>query len=288
MQHSLAAHLAADELQRKWGTQSCRVAILPFAEQILVNAEARRGTPVPVYRASIRLGNETFHLILSDEQAKASVNAIYDNTDRSTSEERIRESLSGSGLGNAIRLHPAQLIDLPPPTQPASQPSDRPAVRQYVSGFGQVFERIGADRLIQGGAASPIERLTCWGNGAINIMRASELSLRLALSPQLTRIEIGRLIDARNAELHPETTHLLAPITLPGQTPSNLSNLDPASRLLAEAQVHVKDRASLDLAVRSRCHSLWVVVEDGHRTWYELLVHDESDAAHQHIDSFVW
>jgi hypothetical protein len=290
MQHSLAAHLAADELQRKWGSESCRVAVLPFAEQILVNAEARRGTPVPVYRASIQLGGETFHLILSDEQAKASVNAIYDNSDRSTTEERIRESLSGSGLGNAIRLYPAQSTDLPPPTQPASQPSDtdRAAVRQYVSGFGQIFERIGPDRLIQGGAASPIERLTCWGNGAINVMRASESSLRLALSPQLTKIEIGRLIDARNAELHPETTHLLAPISMPGQTPANTSKLDAASRLLAEAQVRVKDRASLDLGVGSMCHSLWIVVEDGHRTWYELLVHDESDAAHQHVDSYVW
>jgi Tfp pilus assembly protein PilX len=290
MQHALAARLASDELQRRWGAESCRVAILPFAESILVNAEARRGMVTPVFRADVRLGDSTFQLIVSDEQAKASVNAIYDNTDKSTTEERIRESLSGSGLGNTIHLYPAQLIDLPPSTQPASQPSGvaQPDIRQYVSGFGQIFQGIPPERLMQGGAAAPIEVLTCWGNGAINVMRASENSLRLATTPQLTKIEITRLIDARNAELFPQTKRLAAPIAMPGQQPVNLANLDTASRLLAEARIQVKDRARLGLAGGSMCHSLWVVVQDGRRTWYKFLVFDESDAAHRQIQSYVW
>jgi hypothetical protein len=283
-QHALAARLACDELQKKWGTASCLTAILPFSEQILVNAEARKGSVISVYRSDIRLGAQTFHHIVSDEQAKANVNTIYDATDRSTTEERIRESLSGSGLGNTIRLYPAQSIDLPPVTQPASQPS----VRQYVSGFGQIFQGVPPNRLTQGGASAPIELLTCWGNGSINVMRASEGSLRLAISPPLTKIEISRLIDARNADLHPETQHLLAPIAMPGQPQVNLSKLDPASRLLAVANIHVKDRASVGLVTGSLCHSLWIIVEDGRRTWYELLVLDESDAAHRHVDSYVW
>src|SRR5947207_2859332 len=68
--HASEARQAQDELQRRWGSASCRNVALPYAEKILAGLEIRRRRPVPVHRTSIRLGNQIFDLILSDEQAK--------------------------------------------------------------------------------------------------------------------------------------------------------------------------------------------------------------------------
>ncbi len=247
---ALEARLAAEALRRHWGLVSCRVAVLPFAEQILVSAERQRGAAAPVVRANVHLGSETYQLIISDESAKANVNAMLDESDDSTVESRIRAALSGTGMINAIRLRPASLSARPSVPQPASRPSTTqpaepspPEIRQWISGLGQVFNEVPPQRLVGSGGASPVDRLTCWGNGTINLMRASEASLQLGASPPLTRLQIDRLIDARNGvfQLHQGAKPSLLS---PAGTAPNTANLDPVTRLLAQAQVQVKDRAA--------------------------------------------
>src|SRR5438105_761777 len=65
---TMRACQSQEELQRRWGQISCRRAILPFAETILTQLEKRERRPMPLHRASIRLGGQEFDLILADEQ----------------------------------------------------------------------------------------------------------------------------------------------------------------------------------------------------------------------------
>src|SRR5688500_14340245 len=107
LRHASTARAARDELQRRWGAVSCREAVLPNAEVILARAEAARRKPVPVLlTTTIRLGGHEFELVVSDEQAKANVNAVLANADVTRAETRIRNALAGSGLANEVRIRP--------------------------------------------------------------------------------------------------------------------------------------------------------------------------------------
>lgn len=287
-QHALAARLAADEAQRRWGAESCRACLLPAAERILLTATARSGKAMPVVRRTMMLGNQQFTLIVSDEMAKANVNTLLEETDAAAVENRLRQSLAGSGLGNAIRLRPTP-ADLnlfgPPTTRPAAQPGL--AASPTITSLGQIFDNVPPERLIAGPSEAPIDRLTCWGGGGINVMRASEAALRLAVTPRLTNVEISRLLEARDRELNPQARKLLLPRDGAANA-TNLEALDDASRLLAKARIQVRDRARLPLVGKSSCHSLWIIIHEPGRSWFELTVHDESDAQRPRTDAYVW
>lgn len=287
MQHALAARFAADDLQTRWGVESCHKAVLPFAESILNTVEGRRNAATPVYRTSVRLGGKTFLLIISDEQAKASVNSIVQDTDQSTAENRIRQGLGGSGLGNAVRLHIAPLAARAPETKVSTtQPA---GVRGWITGFGQVFENVSPDRLIGSGPGSPIDRLTCWGNGTINIHRTLPDALSLAAA-DLTRLQVSRLLDARNnSEFSTSSTPRGKRTPLLGASPNTPApKLDEIGQLFADAGLDPGKRGSVGFVTKSTCHSLWVLARDGRRDWYELTISDETDPRGVRIERFVW
>ena len=294
VRHALAAREAGEELQRRWGTASCRNAILPFAENILANAEARQRRPVPTIRANLVLGDQSFAVVVSDEQAKANINTLLESAaDQSAVEVRVRQAFAGTGLGNSIKLRLAPLNKAGQKhrtTQPAaSQPSNAPAgVPRWISGLGQLFDNITPDRLVSGDGSAAVDRITCWGTGAINIMRAGESSRVLAASPPLSRIDIGRLIDARNARLVPASGNARLSAPLFDLKPGNTAPADPIGRLLSEARIDMKYRPKLALTTASSCHSLWVIVGDRKRAWYYLVVSDESNPQQPQVASFLW
>src|SRR5215203_6677879 len=78
IQRSLEARQSTEDLQRRWGQISCQRALLPHAENILINQEKLHRRPFPIYRASVQLGMQQFDLVLADEQSKANVNAVLD------------------------------------------------------------------------------------------------------------------------------------------------------------------------------------------------------------------
>jgi len=295
VRHALLAHEAQDDLQRHWGAVSCREAVLPFAEQILSQAEAAQHRPVAVYRANIRLGSQAFSLILSDEQAKANVNDLIDiaSGDKSAVESKLRGSFIGAALSNSIRLRPATLAPKsgskaskkqPSTTQPGSS-----GVPHWVTGLGQIFDNLPPQKLLGESGPAPVDRITCWGAGGTNVMRASDEAMRLAAGSFMSPLDIGRLIDSRNARLRPRSrsgSESTAP-ALAGAAP-NAGATDPVGRLLAEAKVTVKNRAKLPLVAGSSCHSVWIVVGDVRRAWYYLVVSDESNPQKTRIESFVW
>jgi hypothetical protein len=285
VQHALAAREAQEELQRRWGVISCQQAVMPFAEKILANAEAQQKRPVPLLKSRVLMGNQSFDLIVADEQAKANVNAMLESMhDRSTVESHLRQGMSGSGLVNNIHLHPAPIKTAS--TQPASQPASAPmGVPRWIDGMGQVFDSVTPGQLVSSGSAPPAQRLTCWGTGAINILRASEASLQLAASPPLTQIEIGHLIEVRNGMFSGASSSLSDSDVGKPRAPASG---DALSALLSQARIDPAKRPKLSITTLSACHSLWVLVGDGRRTWYYLAVEDESNPQKPHVQSFVW
>jgi hypothetical protein len=268
--HALAARLEQSELQQRWGVISCRSAILGSAEQILVSQEQQQKRAVPQYRATLQLGGDQFTLIVSDEQAKANLNLMIDQFGAQGTEDRLAQSLTGTGLLNHLRLRPSVYADDPATTRPVAFP-------QLISGPGQVFDSVAPELLL-----SPLQNLTCWGSGALNVMRADQTSMRSVLAPALTRIEISSLIGARDKIMKLSVDLHLAASAAPAK------NTDAISSLLAQAKIDNKVRNRLSLTTRSACHSLWIIVRDSRRAWHSLSVSDESDPNRPLIHSIVW
>jgi hypothetical protein len=281
----LATRVEQGDLQRRWAIVSCRNAVLPFAGDILARQEALQNRPVPGYRATITLGDQRYALLVSDEQAKANVNLLLERSDKSRAEARIRETLSGSGLGNSVLLRPEPRVHAEAvPASVTGQPPQPVDLPTWMSGFGQVFTNVGPERLLTGGALTPAGQLTCWGNGAINLMRVSEPALRIVGTPALTTIEADRLIDARNRAFAPRNVKSNATVA----APSPAANLDVVANLLSQARINPKVRLDLALTGTSTCYSLWIIRQDGQRGDYRLFVSDESRPQSPRADSFVW
>ncbi len=120
-----AAGEAEADLQRNWGTLSCQVTLLPKAEALLHAREVQTGQPVSSLRTAIDMGGQRFHLIFSDESAKANVGTILRQQGKEEAELTIRRlSLASPDLAGNVyfRWQP----DANNPPQPRS--------------FGDVFE----------------------------------------------------------------------------------------------------------------------------------------------------
>jgi hypothetical protein len=267
---SLEARQSHDDLQRRWGRISCQRALLPHAENILINQEKLHRRPFPTYRAGVQLGMQQFDLVLADEQSKANVNALLDLTDKPRTESQLRTTFSN--LAAQIRLHPS-----PPP---ASGPTTRPILPRYLTSFGQIFDSTPPQNLLaqRFDRTAPADLLTLWTDGQLNIRRCSPAVLNLLDNPPLTQLDIRRLIEARDA------LYSKKPPPAPTATPLPA---DPVRRLIAQAQIP-PSKASLHLTTSSKSHSLWIIVRDPRRQWYSLAVLDQSDPDHPRSWSHVW
>jgi hypothetical protein len=282
LRHALAARDAADELRHRWGVVSARNAVLPFADTVLGSAEVAKKSPETSLHVRLSLGNERVELLLSDEQAKANVNLILASADRSTAEIRLRDSLSGTGLGNAIRLRPGAVVlpgdeDL---AKAATRPSSQPVIADLISGYGQIFENLGPDDLISARAGTrPIDLLTCWGDGAINLRRVTPAALRIAAGTSLSGIDQARILDARDA--------LFVRRETPKPTTQQIN--EPVARLIASAGIDPKNVRGLPrFTLSSNCYSLWIVTSDQRRVTYFLGIKDDSLKEHPRRFAFVW
>ena len=275
--HALRARRAEADLQQRWGVVSARIAILPGADDTLARLEQDLHRPIPVYRTTVRLGDTDVALILSDEQAKANINALIATAGKGPAETRIRDAVSGSGLTNAVLIRPASL---PPAARVDALP-------RWVDGFGQVFDAAGPEQLTQVSEACPAEVVTCWGDGALNVMRASRASLALSGGSALNGVTVNRLLKERDAAFAPldQARNSLMPRTTDA-TPRRFG--DAVSALLDRARVEPNARGRLALTSRSACHSLWVITGRGDARRYTLFVSDQSNPADRQIRAFAW
>jgi hypothetical protein len=285
--HAVEAWIAQDEIRRRWGAASSRSAVLPHAEAILAAQEDRRHGPVPRFHAAVQLSGQTFELIVADEQAKANLNVLLVDASVPIVENRLRQSLSGTGVGSLVKVRPSIFTPLKSRAPASAQSITLPSVAapQWLSGPGQVFDDLAPERLCTPGfgGIAPGDLFTCWGAGAINLRRVSEPALKLA-GPGLTSAQIRRLLDGRNVAFSADDAPIVHPAS-PDPTP----HANAIEQAMEDAGIGMPERKGLaPLANQTACHSLWVISHTRRRIIYEFTVLDTSDENRPHTESFSW
>ena len=264
------AALEQSSRQREWGSISARQAILPFAEQLLVGREQATSQATPIAHFMVILGGQRFNIDVSDEQAKGNVNSLIERRGLSGAIDRLVEALTGTGNLKRLRLRPAEL-----PDASESPPGQKLGPPPWITGPGQIFESADPHFFFHG----PLTTLTCWGDGAVNVMRAGAPALRLATSPNLSRLQVARLLEARDAAMRTSIEH---------QNQTANANGDAIDQLMNEAQIDPKVRGQIEITTHSTCHAVWMDVDDGRRHSYSLAVIDNSNTAQPKRFYFQW
>jgi type II secretory pathway component PulK len=282
MNASTRSLVAQDELRRRWALTSIQTTLLPTVERNLGRAETGRHRPLVGTAATLQLGNHTFELTFSDEQAKASLNALYD----CQPSRELAATLTALQPTRARRL-PVELRPLRPRTSPLVA-ATHPAARQSAGAlaairntrspggaaasvsktpqattaptpekvppafetFAQVFPGVTPQELI-GPDGLLASTFTCWGDGRLNVNRATFQTLDAICRPHLNRLEIGKLLATRDRGRITKLTDALVALGLPQERREIVEQL---------------------LATESRSHGLWIVTRAEGKTLYRFVV----------------
>ena len=238
LDQSVAAAKRADELQRRWGELSLRHTVLNRAAILLRSAELAEGTKRPTLQTTITLGNRSFTLVLSDEQAKLNLNMVF----RYGTEGVLRQVLFDEAAPWPVRLCPDRRATANSPYPPA------------FASWGQIYDFTNQPEWhrIQLG-----KRVTCWGNGQLNLNRADSEAIRTLCELLAPPQSASALLELRQE--HPDWS---------------------LEQLMREVDIPDRDRRSFRriLTDRSRCHSLWTISTDTKRSWVRLDI-QTSDTA---------
>lgn len=257
---AVAARTAVESLQRRWAVASARSALLGQVEEVLASAEA--GLDLSVYRAKMAAGEVVvyqhapaaelrvvceladmpFELVLTDEQARLNVNDVLARSDLASLQAQVRR-LAEEGVGGGV------LRSMPVLLRPQSTKLPGGRERMTFGSYGQVFASPDPAVLVGGevgrGAAS---RLTCWGDGRVNVRRASDAVLRAAVGRSADPQAVSDLLEVRR-----ESPFL-----------GLAAMLGRVDRLNADERRAV----TLRLTDASTCHGLWVVARGPQRSWF--------------------
>ena len=211
---------AESQLRDRWSRLSLQQAVLSHAEQIFAAVEGdQRDTPPTTWHdAEFTLAGTTYRLRLADENAKINLNTVMRTQSLDALDQFISQSTSRS-----LRREKRS----PSSTEPTNTP---PAP---LESWGQVFPISTHSALLHA-----TTKITLWGNGRLNIHRATDQSLRQLLEPLTSPTEVDALLRQSR-----ETTAQTQPALLAAQ---NSLPTGPTADLLTHT---------------SRCHSLWIRTE---------------------------
>lgn len=257
---------AQDELQRRWAMISCRKAMLRQAEAMLARAEEKKHTTVTAASASQQLGEWQLEVVVSDEQAKANINSLYAALGARRTipvVQRLAAAVSVFAQLN-LRPDPRAAIDSDStnegePSAPQSGPPPFSCWEQIVESSDPNRTREQADALARG--------LTLWGDGRLNVRRATPESIRLFLEPHASSIQIARLLQARQERPNEKLEQWMAALEL---TPEESAAMGQW------------------LTDQSSCYSVRITARNGQRTYSEwaaigppFVYHDASEPTTQ-------
>src|SRR5665213_644488 len=208
LEKAVQAGRAEADLRRRWAVISCRAVLLPKAEDIL-----RGGTnSVAEVRRSVRLNGHSITLVFGDEQAKANVNMLYAQSGLSGAEHEVRAIVATAGGGVPVELRPIPGRGKSFGTPDAAD-DDPPAFES----FAQVLGQTSPQQLlaIRRTASSLTSSMTCWGDGSLNLRRASNESVRAILAGHLAAGEISRLLHAREKNPKAQIEEFLDGLDMP-------------------------------------------------------------------------
>lgn len=271
VREALETRGATEALQRRWAVISCRSTLLPRVQGALAQADAvptgEDGRPLPGtpprepdahrwYRCT--LAGIDYDLVLTDEQAKYNPTVMRLLTDDRAMRDALRD-LTPSGAGSAARreqrvaLRPLVGIDA------SGRPiEERPGEQQRhaaYAGYGQLFAD-SSPRALLGTADRPgaAHRVTCWGDGRLNIERAPRRVVMAALEPVLGRDGVNELLAARDEA--------------PGL------GLSGWLKSVGSATPTQQHQARVVLTESTQCQGLWVIARGRTRVWASLSVRE--------------
>jgi hypothetical protein len=265
-----AAVRAQEELQLHWGQVSCQTSLLPAADNIMDRARLAGAPPSSVVWESITLGGQPIQLGFGDEQARVNLNSVY----AAGGKDAIRQALQSLGrtglavprliLGPEPGGQRTPMFAFLPSASGESSDADRSdagemsAIIPVIGSLGQLFPD-----------ASPAELpgvdVTCWGDGKINLHRASAAVIAQAAGSLLSPVQVKKILSARSSQ-----------IDIPLQNLAAVAGVDDADRFM---QKFCDD---------SFCHSLWIVTQIGQHKTYRLAVRDASDSQNIHSAILDW
>ncbi len=277
---------AETALQIKWTRRSCAKTVPPLAERILSDVEAEYTRPVASHRLTITLNDLPVELVISDEQAKANVNALYERLgkERTTHQlQRLTASTPAPGIPSGGNRRSATANHYSRNHSGVSQLLLRPTHldgRRQQGGplplFGshdQVFQGATPRNLAIGSTSEPPlgHAITCWGDGKLNYRRAPVETIIAVCQPELSFAKAQELGELRAEQ--------------PGLGLSELLR-----RLeLKQGQLRaIRNR----LTGRSGCWSLWIAIHDDRREWFRLNILEQQQnnngSTTEHQVRFDW
>ena len=257
-QEVLASGAAERELEMKWGSRTLETLAMVQAEELLDHRPAMLDLPPAITVDSVTLGGTVFDVVVTDEQAKANVNRVAAWPDK----ERLQDVLSALGAG---RSNPEVVLR---PVEMKSGEIRNPPL--LYAGLEQVFVTTSPQDLLGAKAYGdgPVGRITCWGNGKVNVRRAERIVLRQMLWDVLDEYQLHQLLVLREEK--------------PG---AGLGEMLPVVETDKDKRVEIEKR----LTDSSKCHAVWIVAHGSTRNWYRLTVRQAGDEANDAGQwTFAW
>lgn len=272
--HAAAAIEAERDLQRRWGAASAREAVMPRIVTILSEEQERRGEPVTELAVSLELGGQGFDLVVADEQAKANLNDLYRERGLDALTRVASETVGVDVQGLRVALSPDSRFTRGTGSDPESDTPDVPAFESWSQVFGQtppdVLLRVDEE------GWRPVADLTCWGDGRLNINRASRQAIAIHAGDLLSTRDRNRLIELRQAQIDAAADVSLEPESK--SEPQSDSDAEQGNNLKAflletmdftDRQREAFDESWVD---ESRSQSLAILVDDDGRRYRELAI----------------
>jgi hypothetical protein len=223
---AMNADQGARDLQREWGVRSIARELSGHAAEVLEEVEKEKHHPIPTETIKLDLGKLSFEIRISDEDAKLHVATLLEQNTPEQAARQLRQCLSHSPLASRVALGPSQSL--------------RPESGRQVS-FGDVFVSPTLQELTDRNRQPAVsDQLTCYGSGKLNLLRASDQTLRIALNDAIGALAVSRLMVLRQQD------NLLS-------LPQMIDSL-----ILSEAQQH---QARQLLSMNSQSYSILILAD---------------------------
>lgn len=274
LRRGLEAADAERSLQKRWGALTLQRELLAgapivFEQQEELAEKLTPGVPPPnAIRSALMLGGVTFDLLLADEDAKLNLNALYHHVGPLRTRQAISQVVGVAGT-RSLRLIPASDPMLVPRqmTQAESESTgdeDVPILDAFRS-WGEVFDLGALETQSGGDVALPnlTTDITCWGNGQLNIRRASDQAILAVAGSVVQDGGAQRLLQRYRSSKSPSLAVLLQTEISGGR------NRDRMSSLLSETSTNF---------------SIWIDASskgDGSQRYLTVMRRDEEGVTRQ-------
>jgi hypothetical protein len=278
LEKATQAARAQEALQRRWGVVTCRAAMLPKAPLVFASFQPAGDRNLAESRMSLNLGGQSLTLVFGDEQAKANLNLLYALEGRAGADRLARDMAQAAGATAMLRVELRPVLIEPPDDEPVDNDTETDrdpeallefTVEQAFEAWGQVFPGAAPQDLVRrrGPLPSAVENITCWGDGLVNVRRASREAVQAACARWLRPAEVAKLLAARDKDVDFDLWE-------------TLDSLD-----LSEAR---RDAAEQLLTDESTCYSLWIITRTRGRDGYDLAVADFANSRTTGVRVFSW